>query len=106
MEAICLMRHSRFTWSMFLGVLFISCFKNMVHLGRQSLGTTQHKSFLALRTCMVGIQCIGISKGQTYLWILMVTSNLPILVWPSIYQRIHLSSLSKGALTGWLQRLL
>jgi hypothetical protein len=36
----------------------------------------------------------------------MVISNLPTLVWRSIYQRIHLSDHSKGALTGWHQRLL
>jgi serine/threonine protein kinase len=59
-------------------------------------------SLLLIHDCLPFLT--GISKGQTYSSILMVISNLPTLVWRSIYQRIHLSDHSKGALTGWHQR--
>lgn len=98
------MRHSRSISSMFLGALSISCFKNTVHLGRRFFGITQHKSFLALHTCMGGIQCIGIQQSlpssiyKIWLSFTLLQNCMSVLVSLLIIMKVYFSDRDiKGA---------
>lgn len=57
----------QFTWSTFLGVLYINCCRNMGLLGSQLYKTTQDRSFLAFPFYMLGIQFTGVSLWFEYL---------------------------------------